>query len=314
MPFSYHVKRSDLTLQNISFGLMRVYKLLYQRAIPRRHSGPKTLVIIHGCQRSGTSMLYWIFEHDLRAKIYREASKLSSDDATERIRLNPLPAVQETVAKDRQPFIVIKPLVESQRAAELLNYFPDSKIIWLYRHYEDVASSNLKAFSRQQGIEDLRPIVLRQPHNWRSENVSEETRQTIRHFFAEEMNPYDAAALFWYARNRLFFEQGLAHQPRVRLCRYEELVRAPVGVMRHLYAFIGLSYPGDHIVKAVHSHAVEKERRFQLSAAVELLCAEMLEQLDTCCAQARPGAISRNRMAPLAAPQIEEGLNRDDND
>jgi hypothetical protein len=261
-------------------------------------------------------MVYWIFERDLRTKIYREASELSSDDVIERIRLNSLPAVQKTLAKDRQPIIVIKPLAESQRAAELLDYFPGSKIIWLYRHYQDVASSNLKAFGRNQGIEDLRPIVLRRPCNWRSENVTEETWQTIRHFFAEEMNPYDAAALFWYARNRLFFEQGLADNPRVYLCRYEELVRAPADVMRRLYAFLDLSYPGDHIVKAVRSRAVGavgKDRRFQLSAAVELLCAEMLERLDACCAEARLGAVSHNGIAPHPAPQIEEGLNRDDN-
>lgn len=307
MLFNYNIKRSDITLKNISFGLMRTYKHLYQRAgLGQGRNGQKQIVMIQGCQRSGTSMTYWIFERDFRIKIYREASELSAQDAIERIRLNPLPDVRATLEKDRVPIVVMKPLVESQRANELLDFFPQSKIIWLYRHFQDVASSNLKAFGRGQGIEDLRPIVLQEPHNWRSENVSEETRETIRHFFSEDMNPYDAAALFWYARNRLYFEQGLDQNPRVMLCRYEELVRRPSEVMQRLYDFIGVPYPGDKIVKAVHPQSIGKGRRSRLSAEVEALCEKMLEQLDAANIPNRARKVYHNGATPQTAEQIEE--------
>lgn len=313
MSFSYNIKRSDLTFKNISFGLMRVYKDLYQRANLGRHNEKKTLVFIQGCQRSGTSMTYWIFERDLRVKIYREASDLSSQDAIERIRLNPLPAVKDTLAKDRVPMVVMKPLVESQRANELLEYFPGSKIIWLYRHYQDVASSNLKAFGKDQGIEDLRPIVLQEPRNWRSEKVSQETRETIRRYFSEAMNPYDAAALFWYARNQLFFDQGLDHDPRVMMCRYEELVRRPSDVMQRLYTFIGVPYPGNKIVKDVHPQSIGKGRRSRLSTEVEGLCEALLERLDAVHAQSRSGKIYRNGTTPQAAERMQENTANDSN-
>lgn len=304
----YNIKLSDLTFKNISFGLMRTYKDLYQRIGLGRHDGQKQIVMIQGCQRSGTSMTYWIFERDFRIKIYREASELSAQDAIERIRLNPLPHVKAMLEKDRVPIVVMKPLVESQRANELLTFFPQSKIIWLYRHFQDVASSNLKAFGRGQGIEDLRPIVLQEPHNWRSENVSEETRETIRRFFSEEMNPYDAAALFWYARNRLFFEQGLDHNPRVMMCRYEELVRRPSDVMQRLYAFLGISYPGDKIVKDVHPQSIGKGRRSRLSAEVEALCEGLLEQLDAANIPNRSGTVYRNGATAQAAEHVQENV------
>jgi hypothetical protein len=306
MSFSYNLKPSDLTLKNISFGLMRIYKDVYQRAGLGRHNGQKTLVFILGCQRSGTSMTYWIFERDLRVKIYREASELSSQDAVERIRLNPLPAVQETVAKDRVPIVVMKPLVESQRANDLLEYFPGSKIVWLYRHYQDVASSNLKAFGKDQGIEDLRPIVLQEPRNWRSERVSQETRETIRHYFSEHMKPYDAAALFWYARNQLFFDPGLDHSPRVMMCRYEELVRRPSDMMQRLYGFIGLPYPGDKIIKDVHPQSIGKGRQSRLSARVEALCETMLERLDAAHTKSRSASVYSNGVSPQAAGRMQE--------
>jgi hypothetical protein len=295
-----------LTLRNLSFGLLRVYKALYQGAGLGGRNGKKALVFIQGCQRSGTSMMYWIFERDLRVKVYREKSELSSQDSLECIRLNPLPAVQKTLARDRMPLIVMKPLAESQRATELLDYFPGSKIIWLYRHYQDVAASNLKAFGRDQGIKDLRPIVLQEPHNWRSESVSEETRQTIGRFYDEGMNPCDAAALFWYARNQLFFEQGLNHHPRVIICRYETLVRRPAGVMNRLYAFIGITYPGDQIIRDVHPHAIGKGRRSSLSAAVENLCEEMLGRLDACYVQTESKASDDDGRRIQPAPPVQD--------
>lgn len=37
------------------------------------------------------------------------------------------------------PLVVAKPLLDSQRTRELLEYFPKSFAIWIYRHYKSVA-------------------------------------------------------------------------------------------------------------------------------------------------------------------------------
>jgi len=291
----YNLKPSDLNRRNIAFGLFRLRKGLAQRTAALRHGAGrgKTVVFILGIQRAGTSLMYWVFERDMDIKIYRESSELTSGDTLEHVRLNPLPAVRARLDRDAAPIVVLKPLVESQRVHELLATFPGSKVLWQYRHYQDVASSNLKAFGMDNGVKDLRPFVADDPANWRSQNSLAETRDTIRRFFREDMNPYDAAALFWWARCRLYFDLGLADHPDVMLCRYEDLATDPPATMRRVYAFLGTPYPGDHIARDVHPQSVGKGRVSKLSPDVDALCAELLARLDRQHASARPAAPRR---------------------
>lgn len=276
----YKLKSSDINLRTLSFGAFRVYKSALHKLGRPGYTGATTIVPILGIQRAGTSMMYWIFERDLNVKVYRESSELSSLDHVEHIRLNPLPAVLAEINRHRVPMVVLKPLVESQRANELLMAFPASKVLWAYRHYQDVAASNLKAFGQDNGQRDLQPLLAADPKNWRSENSSEATRETIRRYYSVDMNPFDAAALFWWARMQLYFEQGLDQNPNVLLSRYEDLVTNPSQTMRHTYAFLGRPYPGDHIVKDVNAQSVGKGRVTKLSPAVDELCGNMLERLD----------------------------------
>lgn len=276
----YQLKSSDINLRTLSFGAFRVYKGAAQKLGAADYTGDRTVVLILGIQRAGTSLMYWVFERDLNVKVYRESSELSSLDTVEKVRLNPLPSVKEQIERHRLPLVVFKPLVESQRARELMAAFPGAKVLWAYRHYQDVAASNLKAFGMDNGKRDLRPFLAGDPDNWRSQNSSIETRETIRRFYSDDMNPFDAAALFWWARMQLYFEQGLDRDPSVLLSRYEDLVTNPARTMRRTYAFLGRPYPGDHIVKDVNAQSVGKGRVSKLSPEVDALCAAMLARLD----------------------------------
>ena len=277
-----NVKPSDLNRKNLSFGAFRLYKGMVQRlgALTGDGGAAKTVLFILGIQRAGTSLMYWVFERDFDVKIYRETSELTSQDTLEHVRLNPLPEVKAHIDGDNQPVVVLKPLVESQRVHELLATFPGSRALWQYRYYQDVASSNLKAFGMDNGVKDLRPFVNDDPHNWRSQNSTAETRDTIRRLFREDMNPYDAAALFWWARCRLYFDLNLADNPDILLCRYEDLATDPAATMRRIYAFLGRPYPGDQIVRDVHPQSVGKGRVSKLSPEVDALCADLLARLD----------------------------------
>lgn len=276
----YKLKSSDINFRTISFGAFRIYKNVLHKLGKPGYRGRKTIVPILGIQRSGTSLMYWIFERDLNVKVYRESSELSSLDLEEQIRLNPLPSVLEEINRHHVPMVILKPLVESQRANELMAAFPGAKVLWAYRHYQDVAASNLKAFGEDNGHRDLQPLLANDPNNWRSQNSSEQTRATIGRYYSADMNPFDAAALFWWARMQLFFEQGLDQNPNVLLSRYEDLVMNPGKTMRQTYAFIERPYPGDHIVRDVNAQSVGKGRITKLSPSVDELCGEMLSRLD----------------------------------
>ena len=147
-----------------------------------------------------------ILDRDWNTKVYRERSKLTSHDAERKIRLNPLHLVKRDLDNDRVPTIILKPLVETQNSLKLLSYFTDSKALWIYRHYKDVACSNLKYFGTACGLRDLRPIVENSRQNWRSESIPKEIRDMILELFSENMEPLDAAALFWFSPQQLFFQ------------------------------------------------------------------------------------------------------------
>lgn len=276
----YQLKSSDINLRTLSFGAFRVYKGAAQKLGAADYTGDKTVVLILGIQRAGTSLMYWVFERDLNVKVYRESSELSSLDTVEKVRLNPLPSVRQQIDRHRLPLVVFKPLVESQRAHELMAAFPGARVLWAYRHYQDVAASNLKAFGMDNGKHDLQPFLNGDTDNWRSQNSSAETRETIRRFYSDGMNPFDAAALFWWARMQLYFEQRLDENSNVLLSRYEDLVTDPARTMQRTYAFLGRPYPGDHIVKDVNAQSVGKGRVSKLSPEVDALCAAMLDRLD----------------------------------
>ncbi|MDJ0757705.1 MAG: sulfotransferase, partial [Ardenticatenaceae bacterium] len=208
---------------------------------------PRLLLII-GCQRSGTTLMTQIFEKDWEVQVYPEHSRLSNQDKLDKLRLNPLLEVKDTLSRSRFPLVVLKPLVETQNAQELLNFFDDARALWMFRHYADVANSNLNRFGLHNGIRNLSYIAYNNDTNWRSERVSEAVQDLVDRYFSEDMNPFDAAALFWYIRNSYFFDQQLVAHPRVMMLRYNDLTANPVETMKQIYTHVGQSFPGRQIV------------------------------------------------------------------
>ena len=240
---------------------------------------PKTVLHIVGCQRSGTSMIHHLFRLDWDAVTYDEISPLSVGDKVEGLRWAPLPQIHQAIAADRAPFVACKPLVESQNLSDLLALFADSKAIWMYRDYRDVVKSNLEYFGPRTGHLDLAPILAGDGSNWRAEKLDPVVREKIRQLYSAEMTTNDAAALYWYARNSLFFSGGLAEDSRVKVCCYADLVTRPAVVMAAAYQFIGRDYPGDHIVADVVAGSHGRGQDVIVSAVVAELCDEMMLQL-----------------------------------
>lgn len=238
------------------------------------------ILFILGCQRSGTTLLTRIFDRDWQASVYHEKSTLSSRDEPKHLRLNPLPEVAATFDRNRAGLIVAKPLVESQNAPEILDGINNSRAIWLYRHYDDVAASYVRKWGFGHSMRDLRSIVNALPDDWRYEKVSDELREVVIRYFDEEMNSYDASALYWLVRNQVYFDLELENDPRVILCQYEKLATDPLAAMERIYDFIGVRFPGPRIVAEVHTEAIRRRDDVPISAEVRRLCMSMMERLD----------------------------------
>ena len=195
------------------------------------------------------------------------------------IRLGPLDGVAAMLSRSRFPLVVLKPLVESQKARELHAGLDRSRLLWMVRHYRDVARSNVKLFGADIHRVNLEPIVRRDRSNWRSERVPDDVHDLVLRHYAPDMNPYDGGALFWYARNRLYLELGLDSLDRVTLLRYEDLAAEPERWMRAVYKFAGVEFPGPEVVADVHPRSVGLGVELELTPEIEAACADLWEQL-----------------------------------
>jgi hypothetical protein len=241
-------------------------------------TSPRRVLLILGCQRSGTSFLSELFDHDRRVVTFSEESELTSRGGAP-MRLNPLPNVDRHLAGMDVPLVVLKPLVESQRAPELLASLRDAIAVWMYRHYRDVAASSVRTFGADNAIRDIELLLSNDPPTWRGELVPEETKKTIQDLFAHSTDALDAAALFWWARNMLFFQRELDKRPDVKLVAYEMLVERTTHVMRDVYEFLGIPFPNQRLDRAAHARALGRGRGVSLSPPVEEICGRLYERL-----------------------------------
>ena len=246
----------------------------------RRRTAPEdqTILLVIGCQRSGTDMLCDVFSHDPQTRVFGEVSKLTADDPIRQLRLNEWTSVQADIGRTGAPVVVVKPLVESQHAPELLDTFPNSKVIWAVRDYQDVAASIIAKWGIENSMRDLRHVAERRG-TWRDEHVSEETRAIIAGHLERELTAHDAAALFWYLRNRTILDRLPAPRSRVTMWHYSQMVERPRDTMRSLYAELDLRYPGDLTTFRVTSSSVGRGRDVSLSPDIESRCAELLTKL-----------------------------------
>ena len=267
--------------KRIDHGFRRIRKFIYQHA-PANRVQSKQLVFIFGCQRSGTTMLSNLFRNDLSSRVYTEKG-LSSDGSR---RILPLHQLDQMFSRDSASLIVGKPIVESQRAIDLLEFFPKARAIWMFRNFADVARSARKRFSEDSAFRNLKTIIDSSvPQTFAAENVSDETREVVLRHFSDQMSTNDANALYWYVRNVLYFEQQLHRSDRVKLCCYELFVADPENSLAELYAFLGRRYPGSHLVKDVHSRSVQSMPLKDLSDQVAELCNDLASRLENTAGQ-----------------------------
>jgi hypothetical protein len=253
----------------------RSFKRVVRTFTPPPKSRRRSLLIF-GCQRSGTTMLQQsLLDRSRQVIVLGESDpKLVQPADVDRVRWKSPAEVAAALAKLPFELVVAKPLVESHHVAELLDSLPNSRAIWMFRNYLPVASSNLAKFGTANGHSDLVKLLSGQPGDWRA-HCRDEVRDQIQSIVSKGASDLDAAALFWWARNQLYFDQKLWQDPRVRLLRYESVVHNPARCLAELGDFLDISISAGPAERAVRQSAKEQA---QLQPAVEELCAELLDR------------------------------------
>lgn len=234
-------------------------------------------VFLVGAQRSGTNMIVRGLERSPEFEVHNENDRA----AFHRFRLRPLPEIHRLVVRSRHAFVLFKPLCDSHRVAELLEDLgtpSPGKAIWVYRNFEARARSSVAKF----GDANLRALRLiaegRGSDLWQAGGLGPEHLDLLRGLDLGRLSPISAAALFWYLRNRLFFDLGLDQRGDVILVSYDAMIAEPERWMRALAAFLGVAYRPDLV-----GHIERRSpgpRPAQIDPRVRDLCEELLARLD----------------------------------
>jgi hypothetical protein len=255
------------------------------RSVVRVPRDRRRTVLIFGCQRSGTTMLQQTFlDRSWRVLIVEEH---------DRRLVGPHPPPGETDWQDyptvlrrlrRIPFEVVaaKPLVESDRAVELMDAADPVNAVWMLRHYRGVAQSSLKRFGENNAYLDLQPFCDQDSSDWRCRGASKDTRETVIELMKGQLTPLDAAALFWWARNQLYFDQQLWSDQRIRIIRYERACNCSQEVAVALSRYIEIPLPPHSIAAKVRAEPEAASEVNGLNPEVERICQKMWASFAGC--------------------------------
>ncbi len=255
------------------------------------NTNPKTAVFIFGCQRSGTTMLMNLIGQVPKVSLYREGNPKAMNN----YRIKDQDTIEQIINKDKNTFIIFKPVNDIQHAEKLLSIYTNTKAIWIYRDYKAVINSAITKWEDAQ-----KKIVLWILNNHEKEkfvssnggdneqftvyieNMQLDTVNIIKQLASEDMTKEDGAALLWYIRNKIYFELALQDNEKVKLVNYEKLVMNPAEKLKNINEFIGCNFSNEYANQVLTS-SVNKKYSLTLNPKIEKLCRDMLNKFDDLC-------------------------------
>jgi hypothetical protein len=240
--------------------------------------GEAVAVFLVGMPRSGTNMLVRALAAAPEFEVHNDGDRT----AFHRYRLRPDPVVRALVMASRHRFVLVKPLMDSHRAATLLDELgvPTApRLLWAYRNVDDRARSALVKFgpSASRALQDIAAGTGLQ--RWQACGLSRHSIELIRRVDWDRASPADGAALLWYVRNRLLFELDLAERPDVLPVSYDTLVRQPAAHTRLVAAFLGAAWQPS-MAAAIDGRAVTPRPALPLDPLVRACCENLAHRLD----------------------------------
>ena len=259
--------------------ISKMSRRMYLRIFGER--GKAYPVFIFGEQRSGTNILIDTLRNSKETECFNE----NDEEAFDNCAIRDTETITEIIRKSYAKTVVFKPICNSQNARRLLGLYLEGKAIWIYRRYQDVVNSSLRAFSDHRSYLHN---VLYEPEKagWRAQNITQENMKLISRFYNKGITDSSARALIWYLRNYQYFQQGLDKEDRIILVNYEWLVTHPRIKFNYVFGFIGLNYR-ESWTNSVSGSSVKKDSFPEIDPEILKLCDEMFDRLETLSAQRR---------------------------
>jgi len=257
-PYPYKVKRK----------FRHLLKNFYQRL--RRNDASRPVFLL-GSGRSGTDIVAHCLSKGWRVELINE----DNPKAFENWRLRGVAVVEQAVCSSGADLVLFKPIVETLRAQEFLAEFPSAVVIFVVRNPHDAINSMVRFFGEGQ---------VRAVKSWvetdfsRQPQAPAELREFIASHCHADLSVEDAAGLYWLLYNSSYLFLDLPSSPRVAKIRYENLVQEPDETMQEICDFLGMKwFPS--MTDEVYAGSVGKNRKPDLSPAIERRCSEVWERL-----------------------------------
>lgn len=240
----------------------------------------KTPVFVVGCNRSGTNMVCGAIGRSPHGWDYRERD-FSIAFRSYYLRADWI--IEQLIRRTPAPLVSFGSILDSQFTDDLLARFDGAKALWVYRGYEDVANScarmqwgyELKNFARWIAHGEIERLGAR------GERLAPETLRVFRHHFTEDLTLEDAACLYWYMRNRLYFDLDLHNEQRVLLVQYEDAVLNSERAFQEIFDFLGFPFHPT-VIEDVSVTSVGKHPQPMIDRAIEGICSALKSELDAC--------------------------------
>lgn len=225
---------------------------------------------VFGCQRSGTTIVQKIIALNKNVKFYGEGDLpyFYQSGAVEKNRIKEEKDVSLYLGKEVFDWVVLKPLYESQRAEMLLSKYEGSKGVWVFRNYLDVINSHSQ-FYKYDVKEYLKPLFYVGAKSWLNEVLAKDFIEFLNKFPIDSLSDEDLYALFWIARNMLYFH--VRNNPNILLLDYDELLIRPKTVIKRLCQFTGMPFY-EFYTSYIRVGSGAKKLSFQLLPEIEKEC------------------------------------------
>jgi Sulfotransferase family/Sulfotransferase domain len=244
-----------------------------------RPAGTAVPVFVVGLQRSGTNMLTRGLDMAPEFEVHNENDRAAFDH----FMLRDDARIRSIVMASRHEFVLFKPLCDSHRVDQLLDSLGTARpprAIWAMRTVDGRVRSAVSKFGRNN-LFVLRDIVSGNAGGmWQAQRLSPQILEQLGRFDYNAMTAETAAALFWWARNSLYFDMGLDRRDDVMLASYEAMVADPVGTMESICRFLGLRYSPALVAHISPRAGHSAPRPAAIDAHARQLCSQLQERFD----------------------------------
>ena len=252
-------------------------------------------VLILGMQRSGTTIIEYVLDLCKDTWVFHERE---NNNIYSNFRIKDFKDMRRAMGSINANYCVFKPLADCHLISEFVTEFPNIKIIWIYRNYEDTVNSWLQKW---EGVDQVLKKLFFEENSIDAILSSSDTEvskegklfaewfheSTSRNDYAQDLfvkykdlslNSHEVLCIAWLIRNKVILDNYSENKKNILLLNYERLVGNKERYFDSLFNFLDIQLE-DKYLHEVHGKAVRKSKFPAISEVLKDDCDRMMVSL-----------------------------------